>query len=164
PEDGVVSPPRRAPRMPSPLDVEPAVTPRPEVAPRQGVALPLREQARPLLREIESEPPPEPAESVVWGMPTDSVAAVASSASVPEWEMPPAPPPNGAPPEARGEFEFVELKVQLGEPATPISFEKFAAKLKKNRADLVAKHNCKGVRFSVYEKDGKATIKASAIR
>ena len=243
PEDGVVSPPRRAPRMPSPLDVEPAVTPRPEVAPRQGVALPLREQARPLLREIESEPPPEPAESAVWGMPTDSVAAVASSASVPEWEMPAAPPPNGAPPEARGDFKFgeldpavppaknaaasngapaesdqaaepfpgneptpppapeqipeqaesgitlqdfsmpgadsddpdephwretydrfVELKVQLGEPAIPISFEKFAAKLKKNRADLVAKHNCKGVRFSVYEKDGKATIKASAIR
>src|SRR5438874_11034316 len=104
PEDGVVSPPRRAPRMPSPLDVEPAVTPRPEVAPRQGVALPLREQARPLLREIESEPPPEPAESAVWGMPTDSVAAVASSASVPEWEMPAAPPPNGAPTEARGDF------------------------------------------------------------
>ena len=59
---------------------------------------------------------------------------------------------------------FVELKVQLGEPADRISFEKFAAKLKKNRADLVAKHNCKGVRFSVYEKDGKAAIKASAIR
>ena len=29
---------------------------------------------------------------------------------------------------------------------------------------MVAKHNCKGVRFSVYEKDGKAAIKASAIR
>jgi hypothetical protein len=240
PEDGVVSPPRRAPRMPSPLDVEPAVTPRPQVAPRAEVALPLREQARPLLREVEAEPAPEPAESAVWGMPTDSVAAVASSAAVPEWEMPAAPPSNGAPPEARGDFNFgeldpplppadasngapaepeqgteafpgneptpppapeqipeqsesgvtlqdfsmpgadsddpdephwretydrfVELKVQLGEPATPISFEKFAAKLKKNRADLVAKHNCKGVRFSVYEKDGKATIKASAIR
>ena len=230
PEDGVVSPPRRAPRMPSPLDVEPAVTPRPQVAPRQEVALPLRGQARPLLREIESEPPPEPAESAVWGMPTDSVAAVASSAAVPEWEMPAAPPPNGAPPEARADFNFgeldpavppaenapasngapaepdqaaepfpgnesesgvtlqdfsmpgadnddpdephwretydrfVELKVQLGEPATPISFEKFAAKLKKNRADLVAKHNCKGVRFSVYEKEGKAAIRASAIR
>ena len=54
--------------------------------------------------------------------------------------------------------------MQRGEPADRISFEKFAAKLKRNRADLVAKHNCKGVRFSVYEKDGKAAIKASAIR
>jgi hypothetical protein len=59
---------------------------------------------------------------------------------------------------------FKELKARLGEPADKISFEKFAAKLKKNRADLVAKHNCKGVRFSVYEKEGKAAIKASAIR
>jgi hypothetical protein len=60
--------------------------------------------------------------------------------------------------------QFVELKTQLGEPADRLSFEKFAAKLKKNRSELVAKHNCKGVRFSVYEKDGKAAIKASAIR
>jgi hypothetical protein len=59
---------------------------------------------------------------------------------------------------------FRELKLQLGEPADRLSFERFAAKLKKNRADLVAKHNCKGVRFSVYEKDGRAAIKASAIR
>jgi len=60
--------------------------------------------------------------------------------------------------------QFCELKLQLGEPADRLSFEKFAAKLKKNRTDLVARHNCKGVRFSVYEKDGKAAIKASAIR
>lgn len=60
--------------------------------------------------------------------------------------------------------QFVELKAQLGEPADRLSFEKFAAKLKKNRTELVARHNCKGVRFSVYEKDGKAAIKASAIR
>jgi hypothetical protein len=59
---------------------------------------------------------------------------------------------------------FCELKEQLGESADGISFERFAAKLKKNRAELVAKHNCKGVRFSVYEKDGKAAIKAAAIR
>ena len=60
--------------------------------------------------------------------------------------------------------KFKELKAQLGEPADKISFEKFAAKLRKNRADLLVKHHCKGVRFSVYEKEGKAAIKASAIR
>ena len=38
------------------------------------------------------------------------------------------------------------------------------AVMKKNRADMMAKHNCKGVRFSVYEKDGKAAIKASVVR
>src|SRR5207248_9577176 len=113
-EDGVVSPPRRAPRMPSPLD-EPAVTPRPQVTPRQEVwprqevAPPVREEAPPLLREVESEPAPEPAESAVWGMPTDSAATVASSAAVPDWEMPAAPPQNGAPPQGRGDFSFGEL-------------------------------------------------------
>ena len=60
--------------------------------------------------------------------------------------------------------KFKELRARLGEPADRITFEKFAAKLRKNRADLIARHNCKGVRFSVYEKDGKASIKASAIR
>jgi hypothetical protein len=60
--------------------------------------------------------------------------------------------------------KFRELKTQLGEQSDKIGFEKFATKLRKNRADLIAKHNCKGVRFSVYEKDGKAAIKASAIR
>ena len=59
---------------------------------------------------------------------------------------------------------FRELKAELGEPADRIGFEKFSARLRKNRADLVAKHSCKGVRFSVYAKDGKAAIKASAIR
>ncbi len=59
---------------------------------------------------------------------------------------------------------FRELKTSLGEAADKIGFDKFATKLRKNRADLIAKHNCKGVRFSVYEKDGKAAIKASAIR
>ncbi len=60
--------------------------------------------------------------------------------------------------------QFRELKEQLGEPADRISFEKFSAKLRKNRADLMAKHSCEGVRFVVYEKDGRAAIKASAIR
>jgi hypothetical protein len=65
----------------------------------------------------------------------------------------------------RDTFEkFRELKAKLGEPADRISFEKFAAKLRKNREDLIAKHNAKGVRFVVYEKAGKAAIKASAIR
>jgi hypothetical protein len=59
---------------------------------------------------------------------------------------------------------FVALKEQLGEPGSRMSYDKFAAKLAKNRSDLMARHNCRSVRFSVYEKDGKASIKASAIR
>ena len=38
------------------------------------------------------------------------------------------------------------------------------AKLRKNREDLLARHHCRGVRFQVYVKEGKAAIKASAIK
>jgi hypothetical protein len=82
-----------------------------------------------------------------------------------DFSLPPAGDSDPDEPHWREAYDqFRELKAQLGEPADRISFEKFAAKLKKNRTELVAKHNCKGVRFSVYEKDGKAAIKASAIR
>jgi hypothetical protein len=65
----------------------------------------------------------------------------------------------------RETFEkFCEMKTQLGEATDRINFEKFAAKLRKNRDDLIARHSAKGVRFVVYEKEGKAAIKASAIR
>ena len=56
------------------------------------------------------------------------------------------------------------MKDQLGEPADGLEFAKFSAKLRKNRADLMARHSCKGVRFVAYEKGGKAAIKATAIR
>lgn len=60
--------------------------------------------------------------------------------------------------------KFVALRAQTGEVASNVSYEKFAAKLRKNRDDLLAKHSARGVRFMVYIKDGKAAIKASAIR
>jgi hypothetical protein len=60
--------------------------------------------------------------------------------------------------------KFVAIRAQTGEGASNVSYEKFAAKLRKNREDLLAKHSARGVRFMVYIKDGKAAIKASAIR
>ena len=60
--------------------------------------------------------------------------------------------------------KFQALKQQLGESSAGLTFERFSAKLRKNREDLIARHNARGVRFAVYEKDGKAAIKASAIR
>jgi hypothetical protein len=60
--------------------------------------------------------------------------------------------------------QFIELRRETGEPADKVSYEKFVAKLRKNREELLAKHSARGVRFSVYLKDGRAAIKASAIR
>jgi hypothetical protein len=97
----------------------------------------------------------------------EAAVAEAAAAAAPMQAPSPAAEEEADPdePHWRETFDrFRQLKAQLGEPVDRITFERFAAKLKKNRADLVVKHRCKGVRFSVYEKDGKAAIKASAIR
>ena len=58
---------------------------------------------------------------------------------------------------------FLELRRETGE-AGNVSYEKFVAKLRRNRGELMERHHAKGVRFSVYLKDGRAAIKASALR
>jgi hypothetical protein len=60
--------------------------------------------------------------------------------------------------------DFVRTKKQCGEPTEGLTFEKFQATLKKNRDALMQRHNCKRVRFSVYVKDGRASLKATPVR
>jgi len=60
--------------------------------------------------------------------------------------------------------EFVRLKKDCGEPTDGISFEKFKNTLRKNRDQLLQRHACKSVKFSVYVKEGKAALKASPVR
>jgi Double sensory domain of two-component sensor kinase len=60
--------------------------------------------------------------------------------------------------------EFVQAKKQCGEPQAGLTIDKFLAKLRDNKATLVAKHGCRTVRFSVYVKDGRAALKATPVR
>jgi hypothetical protein len=60
--------------------------------------------------------------------------------------------------------DFVRTKKQCGEPTEGLTFEKFQATLKKNRDALMQRHNCKKVRFSVYVKEGRASLKATPVR
>ena len=60
--------------------------------------------------------------------------------------------------------EFVQLKKQCGEPLTGLTADKFLQKLRDNKAQLVSKHGCRTVRFSVYVKDGIAALKATPVR
>ncbi len=60
--------------------------------------------------------------------------------------------------------EYIALRAKCGESTTSVSADKFLAKLKSNRDQLVAKYNCRSARFSVYVKDGKAAIKATPVR
>lgn len=59
---------------------------------------------------------------------------------------------------------FLEMRRQCGEPTNDLAFDRFVAKLRKNRDGLIKKYNCKTVRFQVYEKDGKAALKATPVR
>lgn len=60
--------------------------------------------------------------------------------------------------------DFIDLRRKCGERTADLGFERFLGKLQRNRAKLVEKYNCKTVRFQVYEKDGKAALKATPVR
>lgn len=60
--------------------------------------------------------------------------------------------------------EFVATRERCGEPADGLTYDKFKAKLLKNKEQLVQKYNCKSVRFQVYVKDGKAALKATPVK
>jgi hypothetical protein len=60
--------------------------------------------------------------------------------------------------------EFVATREKCGEPADGLTYDKFKAKLLKNKEQLVQKYACKSVRFQVYVKDGKAALKATPVK
>jgi hypothetical protein len=60
--------------------------------------------------------------------------------------------------------DFIRIKKQCGEPTDGLTFEKFSLTLSKNRDQLVQKHGCKRVKFSVYVKEGRASLKATPMK
>ena len=60
--------------------------------------------------------------------------------------------------------EFMQTRERCNEPPENLTFEKFAAKLRKNKEQLVVKYACKSVRFQVYVKEGKAALKATPVK
>ncbi len=60
--------------------------------------------------------------------------------------------------------DFVAMKKKCGEPTTGLTLERFSQTLQKNRDAIVSKHGAKGVRFTVYEKNGKAALKATPVK
>lgn len=59
---------------------------------------------------------------------------------------------------------FVELRRQCGEDVDDVHFGRFREKLLKNREGLIAKYQCQTVRFQVYEKSGRAALRATPVR
>lgn len=60
--------------------------------------------------------------------------------------------------------DFIRTKRQCNEPTDGLTYERFSHTLKKNRDVLVARHACKRVKFTVYVKDGRASLKASPVK
>lgn len=60
--------------------------------------------------------------------------------------------------------DFIRTKRECGEPTDGLTFDKFQQTLKKNRDALIQRHGCKRVKFSVYVKEGRASLKATPVR
>ena len=59
--------------------------------------------------------------------------------------------------------EFLKMKKNCGETVTGLTFDRFRQTLEQNRDVILSKHSAKGVRFSVYKKNGKAALKATPV-
>ena len=113
-------------------------------------------QSPPLPPPIRKDPPRSPAVTLAYS-PAQASLLVAP---------PPAPTPVD---EESSHFqqvfeEYIALRAKCGESTTSVPADKFFAKLRSNRDQLMAKYNCRSARFSVYVKDGKAAIKATPVK
>jgi len=60
--------------------------------------------------------------------------------------------------------QFVTTREKCGESTADLVFEGFSAKLGHTRDSVIAKHQCRDVRFDVYVKDGRAALRATPVR
>ncbi|MEQ9324621.1 MAG: MXAN_5187 C-terminal domain-containing protein, partial [Polyangiaceae bacterium] len=60
--------------------------------------------------------------------------------------------------------DFIAMKRKFGEPTEKLTYEKFKGTLQRNKDALMARHKCTKVRFRVYEKQGRAALKASPVK
>jgi hypothetical protein len=107
----------------------------------------------------------KPDATVVASVPADLLAQTAGEA-VPDG---PGPDPHGLDASDHAHFKqvyerFVDMRRKCGEGTSDLAFDRFLTKLTKNREALIKKYNCRTVRFQVYEKDGKAALKATPVR
>ncbi len=154
---------RRAPSrahkaVPVPADEAPA---RKKEAPPAAIDVP-EDPAGGL--EVEShshaEEPPGPIEA-----PSLFDDAPAAASGPPAASEPPAEPADPREAYFREVYEeFLQVKETCGESTANLTYEKFAAKLRKNTEQLLARPGVKDVEFTVYIKDGKAALKAKVVK
>lgn len=60
--------------------------------------------------------------------------------------------------------QYLKTRKDCGESIEGITYDKFLVTIRKNRDQIIAKHNAKSARFTVYVKEGKAALKATPIK
>ena len=60
--------------------------------------------------------------------------------------------------------DFIRTREECGEDTSDLTFDRFVAKLMKNRQAIMEKYKCKSVRFQVYVKGDKAALRAVPVR
>ncbi|MCP4498647.1 MAG: hypothetical protein GY822_01610 [Deltaproteobacteria bacterium] len=60
--------------------------------------------------------------------------------------------------------DFIRTRQQCAEDTSDLTYDRFVAKLMKNRQQIVDKYKCRSVRFQVYVKAGKAALRAVPVR
>ncbi|HEX8818459.1 MAG TPA: MXAN_5187 family protein [Archangium sp.] len=131
----------------------------------------LARSLRPTTTEVPlpgSRPPGYPGVAAPSSVPTPVMGTAMPGLGLP----PPPPPPTGNHAVAFSEEhhfqevfrEFAATRNECGEPNDGLTYDKFVAKLRKNKEQLVQKYACKTVRFQVYVKEGKAALKATPVK
>jgi hypothetical protein len=167
--DALLGPPSAEPQAmpfadippPPPPAARPAAMPPPPPAPRIAgggappAGTPPMGTAAPPPTPVAARPPPAPAVTPDTSGPISTVGESAQCfASAAEEQA-----------HWRDIFEqFVATKKQCGEPTDALVFDKFASTLQRHKDQLMQRTGCRAVRFQVYVKDGKATLKASPVK
>jgi len=113
----------------------------------------------PLIPGLGAPPPP------AFAPPSDDGGPAPSSPAQPAFGAAPTSSEQDEDAHIREVYEqFVATKKECGEPTAGLTLDKFSQRLHDNRAALMAKHDCRTVRFTVYVKEGKASLRATPIK
>lgn len=165
------APPAPAPRAPPPAPSRPNLPPHQPPAAPPGPPPAIAKPATPPAptAAIPGRPaPPPPAPAAPLAAPAEEDDEATMVGHVPPEVLAQATGENRASDDAKEWVavyeDFIRTKKQCGEPVEGLTFEKFSHTLKKNRDALVQRHGCKHVKFSVYVKEGRASLKATPVK
>jgi hypothetical protein len=174
--------PAPSPRQPPAVQARPAPPPAPVPAPApappprapahtlQGAAPPFAAPPQPSgftpVNVRPAPPPPAPPPPALQGGEEDEATMVGNA---PAEVMAQATGENRVVQDDSPEWlsvyeDFIRTKKQCGEATDGLTYEKFLHTLKKNRDALIQRHGCKRVKFSVYVKEGRASLKATPVK